>query len=140
MFRLLSWTSAAIVAGSLALVRWGDRLGTPPGPPVKWERMVVGALLLALAAALALSVSGRKRIPPSWTARGVALVCSLAVVALAFYMRMDAVAMGPGIAADLLGGQGWLWLLVGGSMATGSALGTLALKPPTPPKKPRRRR
>lgn len=138
LLRALAWVGTAVVLGSLILVRWGENPNLPPGPPGQWEKLVVGACLLAVIAALAISVSGRKRNPPTWTARGVAAATAAMVLVIAFELRSEALATG--FAPDLLGGQGWTWLVLGGSVALGAALGTMALKPPRPPRKPRRRR
>ncbi len=138
MFRAAAWFGVAVVLGSLVLVRWGENPNLPPGPPGHWERSVVGACLLAIVAALALSVSGKKRIPPSVAARAVAAIAAGLVVGIALWLRSQALATG--FVPDLLGGQGWLWLTAGGSMLFGAAIGTFGLKAPRPPKKARRRR
>lgn len=138
LLRALAWAGTAVVLGSLILVRWGEDPNLPPGPPGQWEKLVVGACLLAVVAALAISVSGRKRNPPSWTARGVAAVSGALVVVIALELRSEALATG--FVPDLLGGQGWTWLILGGSTVLGAALGTMGLKPPPAPKKPRKRR
>lgn len=138
LFRALAWTGTIIVFSSLVLVRWGENPNLPAGPPGQWEKLVVGAGLLATLAALAISVSGRKRVPPSWVARAVSFISAGLVLFIAFYLRSDALATG--FAADLLSGQGWTWLLAGGGMVFGAAVGTFGLTPPAPPHKQRKRR
>jgi hypothetical protein len=137
LFRALAWTGTIIVWSSLILVRWGENPNLPAGPPGQWEELVVGAGLLATLAALAISVSGRKRVPPSRGARTVSAAGAALVLVIAFYLRRDALATG--FAADLLGGQGWTWLLAGGGMLLGAAVGTFGLKPPATPHKQRKR-
>lgn len=137
IFRGLAWLGAMVVFGSLVLARWGANPNLPGDPPDTVEKYVVGAVLLALVSALALSVSGRKRVPPSWTARGVATATAAGILALTLYIRSYAVSTG---FTDMLGGQGWLWLFAGGGLLLGAALGTMGLKPPPPPNKQRKRR
>jgi hypothetical protein len=138
IFRALAWTGTMIVFGSLVLVRWGENPNLPSGPPGQWEKLVVGAGLLAVLSALAISVSGRRRVPPSWAARAVAAVSAALVLGIAFHLRSDALATG--FAADLLSGQGWIWLVAGGGMVLGAVIGTFGLKPPPLPHKQRKRR
>lgn len=137
LYRALAWTGTIIVWSSLVLVRWGGNPSLPAGPPGQWEKLVVGAGLLAVLSALAISVSGRKRVPPSWGARAVSAASAAMVLAIAWHLRSDALATG--FAADLLSGQGWSWLVAGGGMALGAALGTFGLKPPATPHKQRKR-
>ena len=136
LFRALAWFGTIIVWSSLILVRWGNDPNLPAGPPGQWEKLVVGAGLLATLAALAISVSGRKRVPPSWRARAVSAVGAALVLIIAFYLRSDALATNY---AHLLSGQGWTWLLAGGGMVLGAAVGTFGLKPPATPHKQRKR-
>lgn len=137
MFRGLAWFGTLVVFGSLVLVRWGDDPNLPGGPPGTVEKLVVGACLLAVLSAMAISVSGRKRIPPSWTARIIATASALAVLGITGYIYRHAHSTG---FTDVLGGQGWLWLLAGGGMLLGAAAGTMGLKPPPPPNKQRKHR
>lgn len=136
LFRGLAWFGALIVFGSLVLVRWGDDPNLPGGPPGTVEKYVVGACLLAALSALAISVSGRKRIPPSWTARGISVASAVAILGIAVYIRNHAVSTG---FTDVLRGQGWIWLLAGGGMLFGASVGSLGLKPPPTPHKQRKR-
>jgi hypothetical protein len=138
LFRALAWAGTMVVWSSLVLVRWGENPNLPAGPPGQWERLVVGAGLLATLAAVAISVSGRKRMPPGWVARGVSAASAALVLYIAYHLRSDALATG--FTADLLGGQGWTWLLAGGGMVFGAAVGTFGLKPPASHRKQRKHR
>ena len=137
MFRAMAWLGVAVVFWSLNM-RWGVDPNLPNGPPGQWERPVVGAGLLAMISALAISVSGRKHTPPSWLARGIAVTAGALIIAVALYLRSNALATGFGDA--MLGGSGWIWLLAGGGLVLGAAAGTLGLPPAKRIKKPRRRK
>jgi hypothetical protein len=138
-FRGAAWLGAAVVFWSLN-VRWDADPTTGGGPPAQWERHVVGAALLAVIAALALSVSGRGERPPSWVARGVAAAGAVGVIGIALYLRYTAKVQD--IEYRLLG-QGWTWLLAGGGLVLGAVVGSLGLRPAEkdePRRKKRRRR
>ena len=138
MFRAAAWMGVVVIFWSLN-VRWGSDPGLPGGPPnTLWERYVVAAGILAIVAALALSISGKKAIPPSWRARGTAGVAALGVVAIGLYLRTQAT----GILEDAAAGQGWTWLLAGGGLSLGAVLGSFGLKAPVrrPPKRRKRRK
>ncbi|MEM9487794.1 MAG: hypothetical protein AAGC55_01555 [Myxococcota bacterium] len=127
MFRAMAWLGVAIIFWSLN-VQWGVDADVRAGPPaVSWERLVVGAGVLALIAALSLSVSGRKQIPPSWRARGIAGICALLAVVIALHMRFN---LAIGARESAVEGAGWMWLLCGGGIAVGAVLGTFGLKAP----------
>lgn len=138
LFRALAWAGTMVVWSSLVLVRWGENPNLPAGPPGQWEKLVVGAGLLATLAALAISVSGRKRVPPGPVARGLSFASAAVVLYIAYHLRSDALATG--FAPDLLGGQGWIWLVAGGVMVLGAAAGTFALRPPASHRKQRKHR
>jgi len=124
LIRALAWFGAFIVFWSLN-VRWGTDINVGNGPPGQWERHVVGAGLLALVAALALSVSGRRGKPPSWTARGIALGAGVLIIAIALLLRSRALS---GF-EDLIAGAGWTWMLSGGGFVLAAATLAMALKP-----------
>lgn len=138
--RAVAWFATAIAGWSL-MVRWGSDSGTPNGPPVHWEREVVGAALLAGIAALLLSFSGaggRQR----WFTRGIAAACSAATVGIALNLRASA--LGTGF-PDLIEGPGWTWLSAGGALSLVAAVAALLLprtkrKVKVSGKKARRRR
>ena len=138
IFRAFAWLGMVVIFWSLNL-RWGAEEGLPGGPPtVLWERLVVAAGLLAIVSALSLSISGRKDIPPSWTARGVAFVAAFFAVVIAFYLWSNAT----GILENATRGQGWTWLMAGAGLVSGAVVGSLGLKAPIrrPPKGGRKRR
>jgi hypothetical protein len=138
LFRAMAFTGTVVVWSSLVLVRWGENPNLPPGPPGQWEELVVAAGLLATLAALTLVFSGRKNAPPGWGPRLLSVASALAIVSIAFYLRHNALTTG--FAANLLSGQGWTWLVAGGGLVLGAALGTFGLKPPPTPHKQRKRR
>ena len=128
LFRGMAWFGVVVVFWSLN-VRWGTDLDVPKGAPKIWHRTVVGAGLLSFIAALALSVSGRKGLPPSWLARGVAGGAALIALYIAWSLYSDAT----GIRADWVGGTGWTWMAAGIGMVTGAVVGSLGLKAPEKP-------
>lgn len=136
IFRAMAWLGVAVVFWSLNM-RWGTDPNLPNGPPGQWERPIVGAGLLAMISALAISLSGRKHTPPSWLARGIAVAGGVLTIAIALYLHSDALATGFG---DAILGGGWLWLLAGGGLVLGAAAGTLKLPPGKPVTKPRKRK
>ena len=87
--------------------------------------MLVGAGLLALIAALALSVSGRKGNPPSWWARGIALACAASLLLIGWWLHSKTADL---LYAEFVEGPGWTWMMAGGGMVTGAAIGALGLK------------
>lgn len=122
LFRGMAWFGVVVVFWSLNM-RWGTKIYDGSGPPNYWHREVVGCGLLALIAALSISLSGRKRNSPSWVARGIAAVCGLLVLFIAWRMHANATMM----TEDRLGGTGWTWLLAGGGLVAGAVLGTFGL-------------
>jgi hypothetical protein len=126
VMRAAAWLGFVVVGWSLN-VRWGASVDLPSGPPAQWERLVVGATLLSLGAALALSLSGRGGAPPSWLARGLAAAAGAGAVTIAFVLRGRAQSAlgGPD---SLLGGSGWTWLCAGAALVAASALATAALR------------
>ncbi len=136
VFRAMAWFGMVVIFWSLN-VRWGTDTGVGSGPPILlWERLVVAAGMLALFAALTLSVSGRKGNPPSWTARGIAGAAAVLIAVIALYMRSSAT----GILEDAGRGPGWLWLVAGGGMVLGGVLASMGLKTPVKKGKQRRKR
>ncbi|MCG8423839.1 MAG: hypothetical protein MJE77_38575 [Proteobacteria bacterium] len=134
MFRAAAWLGVAVIFWSLN-VRWGTDTGVGGGPPTsQWERFVVAAGLLALIAALSLSLSGRKDYPPSFMARGVAALSAAIIASIAFYLHSQAT----GALEFALEGDGWTWLVVGGALVVGAVLGSFGLKAPI--KRPGKRR
>ena len=124
IFRAMAWFGVIVVFWSLN-VRWGADLNLPNGPPNHSHKAVVGAGLLALIAALALSVSGRGGNPPSWIARGIAGVASLIIIAIVWSLYSKA---SDPTYAEMIGGTGWTWLAGGGGMIASAVIGTLGLQ------------
>lgn len=126
--RVVAWLGTVAVGWSLNL-RWGDDPNLPAGPPSHLERPIVGAMLLAMVAAIALSTAAR-----GWVARGLALAGGAGAVAISLWAR----SRGPDTA---LGGAGWLWMMLGAAAVLAAAAGRAALKaPPARTKKPAKRR
>jgi hypothetical protein len=128
--RMVAWVGAVIVWWSLNVV-WGSDADAGKGPPGQWQRYVVGAGLLALVGAIALSASGRGGKPPSPLARGIALACALAIGLIAYLLRRDALVDFP----HLLAGPGWTWLLAGGGFLLAATTLTFGLPPPVEPER-----
>ena len=124
IFRAMAWFGVIVVFWSLN-VRWGTDITLPNGPPSHSHRDVVGAGLLALIAALALSVSGRGGNPPSWIARGVAGVASLIIIGLVWKLYHKAADQ---TYSSMLGGTGWTWMAGGAGMILSAVIGTLGLQ------------
>jgi hypothetical protein len=124
LIRAVAWFGVFVVFWSLN-VRWGTDINVGVGPPGQWERHVVGSGLLAMVAALALSFSGRRGNPPSWTARGIALGAGALIVAIALLLRSRALS---GF-EDLIAGPGWTWLLSGGGFVLAASTLAMSLKP-----------
>lgn len=126
MLRAVAWFGLAVVAWSLN-IRWGVDPNVPTGPPAQWQRHVVGAGLLALIAAIAISASGRGDTPPSNRARAIAVGSALLIMVLALVIRNSATSAG---FEHLLQGSGFMWLFSGGGLVLGAAIGTFGLRVP----------
>ncbi len=133
LLRAVAWLGLAVVAWSLN-IRWGVDPNVPTGPPAQWQRHVVGAGLLALIAAVALSASGRKGNPPSNVARGIAVGAALLIAVLGLVVRSSATSSG---FEHLLQGSGYRWMFSGGGLVLGAAIGAFALRAPEPKKSDR---
>jgi hypothetical protein len=126
LLRALAWIAFAVVAWSLN-IRWGADVRLGNGPPGQFERLVVGAMLLALVAAGALSVSGRGGAPPRLWAKGVATGAAALALILALTVRSRAIADG---FPQVLGGPGWAWLAAGATGALAAAAASFLLRAP----------
>lgn len=122
--RAVAWFGVAITFWSNNVL-WGNDIDTGVGPPGQWQRQVVGAGCLALIAAFALSVSGRRGNPPSWIARGVAVASSLGVLLIGYLLRRDALGGFP----HLIEGPGWTWMFAGGGFVLAASVMALGLTP-----------
>lgn len=126
ILRAFAWLGAAVTFWSLN-VKWGVSADIGSGPPGQWERHVVGAALLGFIGALALSISGRRGLPPALWARLVTLGSGAGIIVIAFVLRNDAFAEG---FEHLIAGPGWTWMFAGGGLVSASALGAFGIKPP----------
>lgn len=134
--RLSLWL--AVIAGYMAMTTvWGPDANMSNGPPKQLERHVAGAMLLVLIAAIALTSSGRGKVPPAWWARVAAATGGVAAVAVTFALRSKVRSEGTG---HLVEGAGWAWMLAGTGVAALAGLASLALPRPPAAKAVRRRR
>jgi hypothetical protein len=138
--RALAWVGAFVIFWSMNVV-WGNDPDMGEGPPVQWKRQVVGAILLAVISAGALTLSWFRGGPPGRVARLVTVVGGLAILLIAWWLHHDAMRDFP----HLIQGPGWRWLLAGGGFVLAGASLAMAAPPAevpkkTGPKKPPRRR
>lgn len=121
---------AALLAGWSLNVRWGSS-DVRGGPPLQWERLVVGATLLCAAAAIIGWIATRapagERTPARLAMRVAASGLGAGAVAIALYLRQDA---GDSGLERLLDGPGWLWMTAGAALSMLAAAGSFALRPP----------
>jgi hypothetical protein len=125
--RAASLVGVALVGWSLN-VKWGSGSAVRGGPPMQWERFVVGAALLAALAAIAVWIATRPsvsslRVP----LRAAALLLAAGVGAIALHLRGEA---DRPVLADLVNGPGWTWLTVGGLVSFAAAAATFAVRAP----------
>jgi len=123
--RIIAWGAAFIVFWALN-VRWGDDPSVGNGPPVQFQRQVVGAFLLALVGAGALTWSFFSGRNPGKVGRWMGAGAGGAVLLIAWWVRRDAMVDFP----HLLAGPGWHWLLGGGGLLLSAS--TLAMATPLP--------
>ena len=123
VIRAVHWLAFVATTWSLGK-RWGDELAVGKGPPDQWERHVVGAALLLLVAALAISFTARNSEKPGTAALVLSLGGSLGALALSMSLRSKALDHEQ---AYLLVGGGWLWMTAGGCIALGAGTSALAL-------------
>lgn len=123
VIRAVQWAAIAVTGWSLSLP-WGDEIAVGKGPPSQWERHVVGAALLLLVAALALSRTARENEKPGRFAIALAAATSLGALALALGIRSTAIDQGQ---AHILLGGGWLWMSAGACMSFGAVVSAFTL-------------
>jgi hypothetical protein len=128
--RAVAWAGVFVVFWSMN-VQWGNDADAGKGPPIQFKRYVVGAILLGLVAAGALTVSYFRSKPPGPIARGVAVAGALAVLLIAWLVRRDALQDFP----HLIQGSGWRWLVAGGGLILAGASLAISAPPAAPPKK-----
>jgi len=135
--RAASVIGVALVGWSLN-VRWGSGSSVRGGPPLPWERFVVGATALAALSMIAVWLATRRSAGASraWL-RGAACLLAAGAGAVALYLHREADR--PAL-ADLVQGPGWAWLTAGALVALASAAATFAVRAPPPPAAPRGKR
>ena len=121
--RAVAWIGVVVVGWSLNL-RWGDDVNVPNGPGPLYQKQVVGAMLLALLAALAISVSQK------WIAKGVAVAAGAGGALIAITLRSNA-------PDTVTSGAGWLWMAAGAGAALFATAAALLVKPPAAKKRSR---
>ncbi|RMH39807.1 MAG: hypothetical protein D6689_15605 [Deltaproteobacteria bacterium] len=123
--RAAAWVGVAVVGWSLN-IRWGADLRLGNGPPVTFHKHVVGALLLAFVAAVAMSASHRLAV------RTAAAAAAAGVVAIAAAVRMRA-------PDSVVSGPGWAWLAAGAALVAVAAVAGLFARPPASARRRARR-
>lgn len=116
--RGLAVLSVALTAWSLN-VRWGAGDTVRGGPPMQWERHVVGAALLAAIAAVLVWLATREA--AHRLLRVAACAAALGPGVIALVLRRDATASD---LTNLVAGPGWTWLAAGAGLAVLAAAGT----------------
>ncbi|HLU67506.1 MAG TPA: hypothetical protein VKZ63_14590 [Kofleriaceae bacterium] len=116
--RGLSVLSVAIAVWSLN-VKWGEETAVRGGPPIHWERFVVGAALLCGLAAVLVWLATRPR-GARWL-RAAATAPALGAAAIAAYLRYRAAADD---VPNLVAGPGWTWHAAGAALAVVAAVVT----------------
>ncbi len=117
IIRAVQWASIAVTAWSSA-VPWGSELGIGKGPPSQYERQLMGAVLLLLLSALAMTFTARKQEKPGRFALCIATGASLGALALALTVRSTAI---ENHHVHVLVGGGWTWMAAGTCMSLGAA-------------------
>ena len=129
--RALSVLALAITGWSLN-VRWGAGENVRGGPPMQWEKSVVGATLLVGIAAVLVWIATRPKVNTGTLRLGIraaAAIAALGAAGIAFYLHRDA--SGSEI-EGLLGGPGWIWLAIGTGLAIAGVGSALAVRSPAP--------
>lgn len=114
--RALSLVAVAATGWSLN-VRWGADTAVRGGPPMQWERIVVGAALLAAVSALLVWLATRARAsrPLAYAATAFALGPGALAVHLRQSAQRDEI-------SQLLSGSGWTWLAAGAGAILAAAI------------------
>jgi hypothetical protein len=136
LVRALSLIGVALT-GWANNVRWGTS-EVRAGPPAQWERIAVGAALLAALAALAVWIGTRSGlgVTRTWW-RGAACLFAAGIVAIALQLRAQADRLQ---LPDLVEGPGWSWLAAGAGAALAAAVGSFALRGDVPISRKKRAR
>lgn len=127
--RAVQWVAVVITGWSLSL-RWGDEIAAGKGPPSQWERHVVGATLLLIVAAVAMTATGRSKksgeaAPPGTAALVVSAMCGAAALGIALWVRSSALSRELN---HVLVGGGWLWMLSGAALAMAGTSGAVLVR------------
>jgi hypothetical protein len=131
LVRAAAVLALAVTAWSLN-VKWGDTTTSRGGPPMQWEKSVVGAVLLVGIAAVLLWIATRPKINTGALRLGVraaAAIAALGAVGITVYLHRDATSSD---LETLLGGPGWTWLAIGTGLAVLAVAGTLVIPSPEP--------
>ncbi len=129
--RALSVLALAITGWSLN-VRWGAGESMRGGPPMQWEKSVVGATLLVGIAAVLVWIATRPKVNTGTLRLGLraaASIAALGAAGIAFYLHRDA---SDSDLDGLLGGPGWTWMAIGTGLAVAGVGSALALRSPAP--------
>jgi hypothetical protein len=127
LVRAASVLALAVTAWSLN-VRWGATATARGGPPMQWERSVVGAALLVAISAVLVWIATRPKINTGALRLGLraaATIAALGAAGIAVYLRRDATSSD---IESLLAGPGWTWLAVGTGLAVAAVAGALAVR------------
>jgi len=131
LVRAASVLALAVTGWSLN-VRWGAGQGFRGGPPMQWEKSVVGATLLVGITAVLVWIATRPKVNTGTLRLGLRAAAALAALGAAgitFYLHRDA----SGSEIDgLLAGPGWTWLAIGTGLAVAAVAGVLAMRSPAP--------
>ena len=131
LVRAVSVLALAVTGWSLNL-RWGAGEGFRGGPPMQWEKSVVGATLLVGIAAVLVWIATRPKVNTGALRLGLraaAALAALGAAGIAVYLHRDA--SGSEI-QGLLAGPGWTWMAIGTALAVAAVGGVLAMRSPAP--------
>ena len=131
LVRAVSVLALAVTGWSLNL-RWGAGEGFRGGPPMQWEKSVVGATLLVGIATVLVWIATRPNVNTGALRLGLraaAALAALGAAGIAFYLHRDA--SGSAI-QGLLAGPGWTWMAIGTGLAVAAVGGVLAMRSPAP--------
>src|SRR5688572_19185688 len=131
LVRAVSVLALAVTGWSLNL-RWGAGEGFRGGPPMQWEKSVVGATLLVGIATVLVWIATRPKVNTGALRLGLraaAALAALGAAGIAVYLHRDA----SGSEIDgLLAGPGWTWMAIGTGLAVAAVAGVLAMRSPAP--------
>ena len=131
LVRAVSVIALAVTGWSLN-VKWGAEATARGGPPMQWEKSVVGATLLVGITAVLLWIATRPKINTGAMRLGLraaATLAALGAAGIAFYLHRDATSSD---LDSLLAGPGWTWLAIGTGLAVAAVGAALAMRSPEP--------